>query len=149
MFDRDFPFGGGSTEASTSATGAPDEQQRRRDVYYAVQLHRGGHSRDGEESMGKNNSNNRRRKLQRHQGKASEVLETEEDEFADVDEVVVDNSFEVGGHMDSLTEPSGAVPVAEHQPNVTMQPGQGKLKGAGFGWNPKDKENALNLSSSQ
>ncbi|KAG8820383.1 hypothetical protein FRC17_010171 [Serendipita sp. 399] len=30
-----------------------------------------------------------------------------------------------------------------------MQPGQGKVKGAAFGWDPKDRVNGLNLESSQ
>jgi hypothetical protein len=145
MFDKDFPVGGGSTEASTSITGGPDEGQRRREVYYALPMNRSGHSRDGEEGTSRFRT---RRRFIRDGGKSSEPVETD-DEMGDVDEIVVDNSFEVGGHQESLTEPSAGPAVTEHQPNVQMQTGQGKAKGAAYGWDPKDRTNGLNLSSSQ
>lgn len=144
MFDRDFqPGGGGSTEASTSVTGPPEEGARRREVYYALPMNRSAQSREGEESYGRHRS--QRRRLAKPPGKQSETTEDPE-EFGDVDEVVVDNSFEIGGPQESLTEPSAGPGVTEHQP--TMQPGQGKAKGGAFGWDPKDRQNGLNLSSS-
>ena len=142
--EKDFPFGGGSTEASVSVTGAPDEPQRKRDVYYAIP--KGHTSRDGEEHTSRFRS--ARRRTSRPQGKPSEPVDNDADEVVDVDVVVVDNSFEVGGQQESLTEPSAGPNAAEHQPAVAMQPGPGKMNG-GFGWDPKDKQNGLNLSSSQ
>lgn len=143
-FEKDFPFGGGSTEASTSVTGAPDEPQRKRDVYYAIP--KGMPSRDGEEHTSRFRT--ARRRASRPQGKPSEPVEADAEEIVDVDVVVVDNSFEVGGQQESLTEPSAGPNATEHQPTVAMQPGQGKING-GYGWDPKDKQNGLNLSSSQ
>jgi hypothetical protein len=62
--------------------------------------------------------------------------------------VVVDNSFEVGGQQESLTEPSAGPGAAVHQPPVAMQPGPGKVSG-GFGLDPQDKQNGLDSGSSQ
>lgn len=144
-FDKDFPLGGGSiTEASASITGAPDEPQRKRDVYYAIP--KGQSSRDGEEHTSRFRT--AKRKGTRPQVKPIEPLENDPEESIDVDVIVVDNSFEVGGQQESLTEPSAGPGAAEHQPPVAMQPGPGKISG-GFGWDPKDKQNGLNLSSSQ
>lgn len=147
MFDKDFPLGGGSTEASTSVTGPQEEMGRKREVYYAIPVHRFGQSKDGEDSIGRFKAH--RRKGTRANGRPTEPLENDPDEFGDVDEVVVDNSFEIGGQQESLTEPSAGPNVTENRPAVAMQPGQGKWTGGAFGWDPKDKQNGLPLSSSQ
>ncbi|KAG8781980.1 hypothetical protein FRC16_002746, partial [Serendipita sp. 398] len=144
MFDKDFQIGGGSTEASTSVTGAQEEGLRRRDIYYALPLSRGGHSKDGEEGLGKYKS--QRKRLAKQPSKPNEGDDPED--LGPVEEVIVDNSFEIGGHQESLTEPSNGPGVAEHAP-VEMQPGQGKVKGGAYGWDPKDRVHGLNLESSQ
>lgn len=150
MFDREGPSG--STDASETqlpSANNPDERLRKRDVYYAIPFHKTGQrSRDGDESFGRFKP--RRSKPNRRSAKmtGSETVDVEPDDLGDVDEVVVDNSFEVGGPHESLTEPSGG-PVPDGQPNVAMQAGQGKITGGAYGWDPKDKNQGLNLGSSQ
>jgi hypothetical protein len=146
-FDKDFPVGGGSTEASTSVTGPADEGLRKREVYYAIPLHKGNHYRDGDDSLHKSRA--QRKRMLRSGPKVNDATEHDPDEYGDVDEVVVDNSFEIGGQQESLTEPSAGPGITEHQPVVAMQGGQGKIKGGAFGWDPKDKTNGLQMSSSQ
>jgi len=142
-FEKDFPVGGGSTDASASITGPPDEPPRKRDIYYAIA--KGHYSRDGDELTSR--LKGARRRGARPQAKVNELaMENDPEEVMDVDVVVVDNSFEIGGDQESLTEPS--IEAADHQPTVALQPGPGKISG-GFGWDPKDKENGLNLSSTQ
>jgi len=93
-FDKEFPLGGGSTEASASVTGAPDEPQRKRDVYYAIS--RGRSSRDGDEHTSRFRTA-RRRGTRPHVKPAEPPVENDVEEIVDVDVVVVENSFEVGG----------------------------------------------------
>lgn len=142
MFDKDFPAGGGSTEASTSITGPADEGVRRREVYYALPIHKSSH---GDDSFLKS----RRKRTPRGVVKSNYTAENDPDELGDVNEVVVDNSFEIGGQQESLTEPSADHRITENQPAVVMQAGQGKIKGGAFGWDPKDKQNGMQMSSSQ
>jgi hypothetical protein len=144
MFDKDFPVRAGSTEASIISPA--DEGLRKRDVYYAIPLPKGSHHRGGD---GLNKSRGQRRGTLRSGAKVNEATEHDQDEYGDVDEVVVDNSFEIGGQQESLTEPSAGPGITDNQPVVTMQAGQGKIKGGAFGWDPKDKANGLQMSSSQ
>jgi len=144
---------GGSTDASDTHPSAQDsiaqnprdkddreDYRRRRDAYYAIPFHQGRQRRqrgDGDESF-----------LQLKKAKptdASGPVDTEED-MGEVDEVVVDNSFEVGAPQESLTEPSGG--GVEQLPNVSMQPGQGK-QGMAFGWDPRDKHDGVTQNSSK
>jgi len=120
-----------------------EDYRQRKDAYYAIPFHQGRQRKrreDGDESF-----------LQLTAKKAKPIpidaggpAETEE-EIGEVDEVVVDNSFEVGAPQESLTEPSGGV---EQLPNVSMQPGQGK-PGMAFGWDPKDKHDGVTQNSSK
>jgi hypothetical protein len=144
-FDKEFPVG--STEASTSVTGPADEGLRKREVYYAIPLHKGSHFRDGDDSLHK--PKGQRKRTLRPGAKVNDATDHDPDEYGDVDEVVVDNSFEIGGQQESLTEPSAGPGITENQPVVAMQTGQGKIKGGAFGWDPKDKTNGLQMSSSQ
>jgi hypothetical protein len=117
-----------------------EESRRRIDAYYAIPFHQGRQRRrrgDGDESV-----------LQFHAKKskptdASGPVDTEE-EIGVVDEVVVDNSFEVGAPQEPLTESSGV----EQLPNVSTQPGQGKIE-KGFGWDPRDKHDGVTQNSSK
>lgn len=118
-----------------------EEYRRSKDAYYAIPFHQGRQRKrhgDGDESF-----------LQRTTKKripinAGGPAETEE-EIGEVDEVVVDNSFEVGAPQESLTEPSGGV---EQLPNVSMQPGQGR-PGMAFGWDPRDKHDGVTQNASK
>lgn len=146
---------GGSTDASDTHPSAQDsvaqnsrdkegreDYRQRRDAYYAIPFHQGRQRRrrgDGDESF---------LRLNAKKGKptgASGPADTEE-EIEEVDEVVVDNSFEVGAPQESLTEPSGG--AVEQLPNVSLQPGQGKT-GMAFGWDPRDKQDGVAQDSSK
>ena len=117
-----------------------EDSRQRRDAYYAIPFHQVRQRKrrgDPEEGF---------LQLTAKKGKpidASGPADTEED-IGEVDEVVVDNSFEVGAPQESLTEPSGGV---EQLPNVSMQPGQGK-PGNAFGWDPRDKHDGVTQNSS-
>lgn len=146
---------GGSTDASDThpsrqdsvAQNSRDKEDREdyrqhKDAYYAIPLHQSRQRRrhgDRDESF---------LRLTPKKGKptgANGPADTEE-EIGEVDEVVVDNSFEVGAPQESLTEPSGG--GAEPVPNVSMQPGQGK-SGMAFGWDPRDKHDGVAQDSSK
>ncbi len=145
---------GGSTDASDTHPSGQDsisqnprdkedleDSRRRRDAYYAIPFHQGRQRKrrgDVDETF---------LQISAKKGKpidASGPADTEED-IGEVDEVVVDNSFEVGAPQESLTEPSGGV---EQLPNVSMQPGQGR-PGMAFGWDPRDKHDGVPQYSSK
>lgn len=139
---------GGSTDVSDTHPSGQDsiahyprdtedreDYRRRHDAYYAIPFHQGRQRRrhgDGDKNI---------LQLNAKKSKPTDTsgLANTEEELGEVDEVVVDNSFEVGAPQESLTEPSGSV---EELPNVSMQPGQGK-PGMAFGWDPSDKHDGV------
>jgi len=146
---------GGSTDASDTHPSGQDsvaqyprnkedreDYRQRRDAYYAIPFHQG---RQRRRRGGRDESF---LQLNPKKGKPTDASgpgDTEE-EIGEVDEVVVDNSFEVGAPQESLTEPSGG--GVEPLPNVSMQPGQGK-SGMAFGWDPRDKHDGVPQNSSR
>jgi len=119
-----------------------EDYRRRRDAYHAIPFHQSRQRKrhgDGDESF---------LQLNAKEGRPTNASgpEDTEQEIGEVDEVVVDNSFEVGAPQVSLTEPSGG--GVEQLPNVSMQPGQGK-PGMAFGWDPRDKQDGVAQNSSK